>query len=85
MTEIGGTEFKDLDAVEIVGLYPNYAEAQRAWQICRRLNRIISPKKGRMLGPKMLHSKRKMPSRSITAELAIKRAFAACVLSQKYE
>jgi hypothetical protein len=32
LTEIGGTEFKDLDAVEIVGLYPNYAEAQRAWR-----------------------------------------------------
>jgi len=27
-----GTEFKDLDKVEIVGLYPSYAEAEKAWR-----------------------------------------------------
>ena len=25
LTDLGGTEFKDLDKVEIVGVYPNYA------------------------------------------------------------
>jgi Domain of unknown function (DUF4170) len=25
-------EFKDLQAVEIVGLFPNYAEAHKAWK-----------------------------------------------------
>ncbi|MEQ1696270.1 MAG: DUF4170 domain-containing protein [Hyphomicrobiaceae bacterium] len=25
-------EFKDLKAVDIVGLYPNYAEAHKAWK-----------------------------------------------------
>ncbi len=25
-------EFKDLSKVELVGAYPNYAEAQRAWR-----------------------------------------------------
>ena len=32
LTEIDGTEFKDLDKVEIVGLYPNYATAYAAWR-----------------------------------------------------
>jgi len=26
-----GIEFKDLSKVDIVGLYPNFAEARRAW------------------------------------------------------
>jgi hypothetical protein len=26
------TEFKDLDKVEVVGLYANYAEAEKAWR-----------------------------------------------------
>ena len=26
------TEFKDLSKVDIVGLYPNYAEAEQAWR-----------------------------------------------------
>jgi hypothetical protein len=26
------TEFKDLAQVDIVGLYPNYAEAEKAWR-----------------------------------------------------
>jgi len=29
LTELGGSEFRDLDKVEIVGLYSNYAEAQQ--------------------------------------------------------
>ena len=32
LTELGGTQFKDLDKVEIVGLYPNYAAAHAAWR-----------------------------------------------------
>ena len=27
-----GCDFVDLDAVEIVGLYPDYAEAENAWR-----------------------------------------------------
>lgn len=29
---VGGTEFKDLTAVELVGLYPDYASAQAVWK-----------------------------------------------------
>jgi hypothetical protein len=25
-------EFKDLDTLDIVGIYPNYAEAEKAWK-----------------------------------------------------
>jgi hypothetical protein len=32
LQELGGSEFKDLDKVEIVGLYPNYATAYAAWK-----------------------------------------------------
>ena len=32
LTELGGTEFKDLDKVDIVGVYPNYATAYAAWK-----------------------------------------------------
>ena len=32
LTELGGNQFKDLDKVEIVGLYPNYAAAHAAWR-----------------------------------------------------
>ena len=32
LTTIGGTEFKDLDAVDIVGVFPDYASAQVAWK-----------------------------------------------------
>lgn len=32
LTQLGGVEFKDLDKVEIVGLYPNYAAAHAAWR-----------------------------------------------------
>ncbi|MGF1604711.1 MAG: DUF4170 domain-containing protein [Rhodothalassiaceae bacterium] len=27
-----GLEFEDLSAVDLVGLYPNYAEAEKAWR-----------------------------------------------------
>ena len=32
LAELGGTEFKDLDKVDIVGVYPNYASAYVAWK-----------------------------------------------------
>jgi hypothetical protein len=32
LTQLGGSEFKDLDKVEVVGLYPNYATAYTAWK-----------------------------------------------------
>jgi hypothetical protein len=32
LTELGGNEFRDLDKVEIVGVYPNYAAAYVAWK-----------------------------------------------------
>jgi hypothetical protein len=32
LTSLSGTEFKDLDKVDIVGLYPNYATAYTAWK-----------------------------------------------------
>ncbi|NWG70610.1 MAG: DUF4170 domain-containing protein [Parvularculaceae bacterium] len=32
LKDLDGTEFRDLSAVDIVGLYPNYAEAERAWR-----------------------------------------------------
>jgi hypothetical protein len=32
LTRLGSTEFKDLDKVEIVGVYPNYATAHAAWK-----------------------------------------------------
>ena len=32
LAELGGTEFKDLDQVEMVGVYPNYASAYVAWK-----------------------------------------------------
>jgi hypothetical protein len=32
LTVLGDTEFKDLDKVEVVGVYPNYATAYVAWK-----------------------------------------------------
>jgi hypothetical protein len=32
LTSISGTEFKDLSAIDIVGIFPNYREAQAAWK-----------------------------------------------------
>lgn len=32
LTNLSGTEFKDLDKVELVGVYPNYASAHVAWK-----------------------------------------------------
>jgi hypothetical protein len=32
LADLGGVEFKDLDRLEIVGVYPNYASAHAAWK-----------------------------------------------------
>ena len=32
LKELGGHEFRDLDKVEVVGIYPNYATAYSAWK-----------------------------------------------------
>ena len=32
LTQLDGMEFKDLDRLDIVGIYPNYATAYAAWR-----------------------------------------------------
>lgn len=32
LVSLDGTEFKDLSKLDIVGIYPNYAEAHKAWK-----------------------------------------------------
>ncbi|HXV01180.1 MAG TPA: DUF4170 domain-containing protein [Caulobacteraceae bacterium] len=32
LKDVGGLEFRDLSKVDLVGAYPNYQEAFRAWQ-----------------------------------------------------
>ena len=32
LTEVGGVEFRDLSKVDLVGAYPNYEEAFKAWK-----------------------------------------------------
>jgi hypothetical protein len=32
LSHLDGTEFKDLDGLDIVGVYPNYATAYAAWR-----------------------------------------------------
>jgi hypothetical protein len=32
LSDLGGTDFKNLDKLDIVGLYPNYATAYTAWK-----------------------------------------------------
>lgn len=32
LTELGGTEFRDLEELDIVGIYPNYQSAAAAWK-----------------------------------------------------
>lgn len=32
LTALDGTEFRDLKSLDIVGIYPNYAEAFTAWK-----------------------------------------------------
>jgi Domain of unknown function (DUF4170) len=32
LTSLKGTEFRDLDALDIVGIFPDYASAAQAWK-----------------------------------------------------
>jgi Domain of unknown function (DUF4170) len=32
LTSLKGSEFRDLDALDIVGIYPDYASAAQAWK-----------------------------------------------------
>ena len=32
LVSLGGTEFRDLEKLDIVGVYPNYASAYAAWK-----------------------------------------------------
>jgi Domain of unknown function (DUF4170) len=32
LSQLDGSEFKDLDSLDIVGVYPNYATAYAAWR-----------------------------------------------------
>lgn len=32
LTSIDGVEFRDLDKLDVVGIFPDYAEAYRAWK-----------------------------------------------------
>ncbi|HEY2049282.1 MAG TPA: DUF4170 domain-containing protein [Caulobacteraceae bacterium] len=32
LEEVGTTRFRDLSKIDLVGAYPSYAEARRAWQ-----------------------------------------------------
>ncbi len=32
LTSVDGTKFRDLNELDIVGIYPNYAEAHKAWK-----------------------------------------------------
>jgi hypothetical protein len=32
LTQLDGSEFRDLERLDIVGIYPNYASAHRAWK-----------------------------------------------------
>lgn len=32
LKELGGTEFRNVDALDIVGIYPDYASAHKAWK-----------------------------------------------------
>jgi hypothetical protein len=32
LVDLGGTDFRDLEKLDIVGIYPNYASAHAAWK-----------------------------------------------------
>ncbi len=32
LVDLDGTEFRDLDNIDIVGVFPDYASAQKAWK-----------------------------------------------------
>ena len=34
LTSLSGIEFADVSKLDLVGIYPNYAEAYKAWKAC---------------------------------------------------
>lgn len=38
LTDLDGSEFRDLSKLDIVGIYPNYATAQTAWKAKSQAN-----------------------------------------------
>jgi hypothetical protein len=32
LKELGGTEFRDLESIDVVGLFPDYQSAYKAWK-----------------------------------------------------
>jgi hypothetical protein len=32
LADLDGIQFKDVSSLDVVGIYPNFAEAQKAWQ-----------------------------------------------------
>lgn len=32
LSDLSGTEFRDLSKIEIIGMFPNYASAHKAWK-----------------------------------------------------
>jgi hypothetical protein len=61
LESLDGLTFKDLDALDVVGIFPNYAEAQKAWKAKAQatvdnaqmryfivhLHRLLDPEAGR--------------------------------------
>lgn len=64
LTAIGGSEFKDLSKLDIVGIYPDYASAAAAWKAKAQqtvdnammryfvvhLHRLLDPETGKVQG-----------------------------------
>ena len=64
LTSLQGVEFKDLAKLDVVGIYPNYAEAHQAWKGAAQrtvdnahmryfivhMHRLLDPESGRTAG-----------------------------------
>jgi Domain of unknown function (DUF4170) len=66
LTTLKSIEFKDLSKLDIIGIYPNYAEAQKAWKAAAQrtvdnaqmryfivhMHRLLDPETGHEVGQK---------------------------------
>ena len=64
LKSLGGNEFRDLSALDIVGIYPNYAQAYDAWKAAAQrtvdnalmryyivhMHRLLDPREGKAGG-----------------------------------
>ncbi len=64
LTSLDGLEFRDLKGLDIVGIFPNYAEAQKAWKAAAQrtvdnahmryfivhMHRLMDPESGKSHG-----------------------------------